>query len=260
MGRQWWEGPVLLPRPFSLAGLRHVDAQSELDLIYRVVGPGTAWMAGLRDGDRVQALGPLGNHFDVPTDRTRAYLVGGGVGLPPMIWLAERLRAAGHEVIAFCGAKTRRLMAMTLTATASTDPAEPCMAADEFARHGTAVVPATDDGSLGFKGLVSSAMAAHHAAHPCPNDRLVVYTCGPEPMMRAVARWCADRDVRCQVCMERMMACGIGTCQSCVVAIRDDTATAGYAYRLCCTDGPVFDACDVVWEQPVPRSAYTPPY
>jgi len=257
---RWAGGPVLLPRPFSLAGVRTVDGQTEVDILYRVVGPGTTWMSGLRAGDTVAALGPLGNGFDVPSDRPRAYLVGGGVGLPPMIWLAECLRAAGHDVVAFCGAKTGRLTALTLAGAPSTDPTEARMTAEEFARHGTPVILTTDDGSLGVKGLVNSAMEAYHAAHPSANDRLIVYTCGPEPMMRAVAHWCLDRGIRCQVCMERMMACGIGTCQSCVVAIQDASAPAGYVYKLCCADGPVFDARDVVWDQPVPRAAYTPPY
>ncbi len=244
-------GPVLLPRPFSLAGLRTVAGRSEIDLIYRVVGPGTRWMAGLRVGDHVAALGPLGNCFDLAPSGATAYVIGGGVGLPPMIWLAECLRARGCQVVAFCGARTERLMALTLTGSVSTDPTSPSMAAEEFARHDTPVVLTTDDGSLGVKGLVDSAVDAYHAAHRPSGNALTVYTCGPEPMMRAVAAWSEQRDVPCQVCMERMMACGIGTCQSCVVAIRSDDAPAGFVYKLCCTDGPVFDAREVLWDQPI---------
>ncbi len=256
----WASGPVLLPRPFSIAGLREQSGQSQLDLLYRVIGPGTAWMAGLRADDRVQALGPLGNRFAFPDRPSRAYLVGGGVGLPPMLWLSERLRAAGHEAVAFCGAKSARWMALTLTQDAPTDPTCAERIASEFTSHGTPVVLATDDGTLGYRGLVGQALDAYHAAHPCESDAVVVYSCGPEPMMESVARWCMDRNIACQVCMERMMACGIGTCQSCVVAVRDDQAEEGFVYKLCCTDGPVFDARDIVWEQRVPRAAYTPPY
>ena len=254
------DGPVLLPRPFSLAGLRTVDGGCAIDLIYGVVGPGTAWMAGLRAGDCVSGLGPLGNGFDAPSTPSRAYVVGGGVGLPPMIWLAERLSAEGHEVVAFCGARTGGRMALTLTEPVSTDPRETCMVAKEFAKHGTPVVLATDDGSLGVAGSVVSAMNAYHAARTDAGDVSIVYTCGPEPMMQAIAAWCDDREIPCQVCMERMMACGIGTCQSCVVAIRDDAAPAGHVYKLCCTDGPVFDAREVVWDPPVADSAWRPPY
>ncbi|MBN1344098.1 MAG: dihydroorotate dehydrogenase electron transfer subunit [Phycisphaerae bacterium] len=258
--QEWAEGPVLLPRPFSLAGLRSQDDRSEFDIIYRTVGPGTAWMAGLVSGDTVQALGPLGNRFDIPDRPLRAYVVVGGVGLPPMIWLAEHLRVAGHQTTAFCGAKTARLMALALSGAVSTDPTAPSRVAEEFSRSDVPVVLTTDDGSLGVRGLVGAAMDAYHAAHPCPSDQVVVYTCGPEPMMAAVARWCFDREIRCQVCMERMMACGIGTCQSCVVAVHDETSRTGFRYKLCCTDGPVFDAREIIWDRPVPRSAYTPPY
>ncbi len=257
---RWARGPVLLPRPFSLAGLTHTSTGSEIELIYRTVGPGTGWMAGLRTGDRVQALGPLGNCFTLPRQGRRAYVVGGGVGLPPMIWLAKALREVGCDVVAFVGAKRRGLMALTLTEQTSADPTEPDDSAEEFARFGARTVLTTDDGSLGVKGLVSDALAAHHLAHPAPSEDLVVYTCGPEPMMRAVAAWCDVQGLPCQVCMERMMACGIGTCQSCVVAIRSTTRPEGFVYKLCCTEGPVFDARDVMWEMPVPKAAYTPPY
>lgn len=257
---RWADGPVLLPRPFSLAGLKTAADHCELEIIYRVVGPGTTWMVGLEPGDRVQALGPLGNHFELGDKQTTAYVVGGGVGLPPMIWLAEWLRAADRQVVAFCGARTAKRMALSIDTPASTDATRPNMAAEEFARHGTPVVLTTDDGTLGVKGLVNDALDAYHTAYPCPADEVIVYACGPEPMMRAVAQWCMARNICCQVCMERMMACGVGTCQSCAVAVHDEAATDGYVYKLCCTDGPVFDARDVVWEQAVPRSAYTPPY
>ncbi len=247
------EGSVLLPRPFSIGGLRVLDGRTEMDVIYRVVGPGTTWMTGLRTGERIRALGPLGNGFGLPEDRTTVYVVGGGVGLPPIVWLAEHLRTAGHEVVAFYGARTARLMALTVEGTPPTDPTASSMAAQEFSRLGAATVLTTDDGSLGVRGLVSSAMMAYHAAHPCPTDGLMVYTCGPEPMMAAVAGWCLEQNVRCQVCMERMMACGVGTCQSCVVPVRDDRAPPGHVYRLCCTDGPVFDARDIMWETPAFR-------
>lgn len=257
---RWARGPVLLPRPFSLAGLTHSKHGSEITLIYRTIGPGTGWMAGLRPGDCVQALGPLGNCFTLPPAGHRAYVVGGGVGLPPMIWLAQALREAGCEVVAFVGARHRGLMALTITGDVGTTPDEPSDCTDEFARFGTRTVLTTDDGSLGVRGLVSDALAAYHAAHPAKPDDVAVYSCGPEPMMRAVARWCADQTIACQVCMERMMACGIGTCQSCVVAMRDEARPEGFVYKLCCTDGPVFDARDVMWEMPVPKAAYTPPY
>jgi dihydroorotate dehydrogenase electron transfer subunit len=112
------------------------------------------------------------------------------------------------------------------------------------------VVLSTDDGSLGFRGYVGSAMAAYHQANPVAADALVVYTCGPEPMMRFVAEYCVARQIECYVCVERNMACGTGMCQSCVVPVRDTCDRDGWSYRLCCTDGPIFEARDILWETP----------
>ncbi|MFQ5473626.1 MAG: dihydroorotate dehydrogenase electron transfer subunit, partial [Dehalococcoidia bacterium] len=76
----------------------------------------------------------------------------------------------------------------------------------------------------------------------------VVYTCGPERMMQFVAGYCADRGIECYACMERSMACGMGTCQSCVVPVRNESDEQGWSYRLCCTEGPVFNAREIIWE------------
>jgi len=245
--RLWSEGPVLLPRPFSLAGLQRVEGQTYLEVLLRIVGRGTAWLASLRSGDGITALGPLGNGFTLPTRPTRTYLVGGGCGLPPLIWLAESLRNAGCDVVAFCGARSAPSLPLTRTGDPSTDPTEPRMVASEFSASRTPVVLTTDDGSLGVRGLVSDAVRAYHSAHRFPPDELMVYTCGPEAMMRSVAEWCTVQEIPCQVCMERLMACGIGTCQSCVVPVRRDPSSPGFVYKLCCKDGPVFDARDIIW-------------
>lgn len=244
----WSDGPVLLPRPFSLAGCRVRDDGVEIEIIGRVVGRGTAWLAGLRPGDRIGALGPLGNGFAIPKVKHTIYLVGGGCGLPPLIWLAGALRDAGHNVVAFCGARTARLLPLRVIGDVPTRADVPAPTVEEFSIVGTPAVLTTDDGSLGVRGLVSTAMEHYHTAHPAPRGRLSVYTCGPEAMMRSVARWCASQNVPCQVCMERLMACGIGTCQSCVVPIRKPDSNMGFTYKLCCKDGPVFDARDVVWD------------
>jgi len=255
----WRAGLVspLLRRAFSIAGLRRADGRVEIDVIYRVVGKGTAWLAGLRAGDNVSVLGPLGRAFPISDVKKHAWLVAGGVGLPPMLWLAEALHARGISAIAFCGAQSKELLPLTLRTDTRPDPSakratESC---DEFAREGTPVVISTDDGSLGFAGHVGNALTAfHHAqsidAHSTDASDVVVYTCGPERMMAFVAGFCDRHHIECHVCMERAMACGTGMCQSCVVPIRDDTPD-GWHYELCCTDGPVFHANDVLWDGPV---------
>ena len=240
----------LLRRAFSIAGLRQrPDGGCEMDVIYRVVGTATTWMASLRDGHRVSAIGPLGEPFPRNERKRHAWLVAGGVGLPPMLWLAEALTDRGRQTIAFVGARNADLLPLTIPDRASVtlDIGHPRLWAVEFAAFDTPVVIATDDGSIGYHGFVPSALAAYYEGASVPADDVVVYTCGPEPMMESVARFCVDRSIECYVCMERAMACGMGTCQSCVVAVRFDGAPEGWRYELCCTQGPVFDARRIIW-------------
>ncbi len=238
----------MLRRAFSIAGLRRVNGHTELDVIFRVVGKGTRWMASLSPNDEVSLLGPLGNEFDIRADRSSAWLVAGGVGLPPMLWLADALSHTETKGIAFCGAQTSELLALTLDEQSppSVDARHATPSAAEFNQCDTPVVISTDDGSLGFHGHIGAAMTAYHLANPIPPDELIVYTCGPERMMEFVARYCVQRGITCLVCMERAMACGTGMCQSCVVPMRD-AESGEWRYRLCCTEGPVFPAEQIIW-------------
>ena len=239
---------ALLRRPFSLAGRRDGPGGVELDIIHRVVGVGTNYLAHLRVGQKVQILGPLGNRFALPPKGTTAVLIGGGVGIPPMIYLAQSL--AGREAVAFCGAVRGELMPLTVAAGAAVGKGvEPTLAAEEFARFGVACVLCTDDGSLGFGGLVTQAVEQYldQTAHPA-----ILYTCGPEGMMKRVAQIAAARGLESQIAVERAMACGMGTCQSCVIRVRrkpDDPANRGgdWVYKLACTDGPVFKGAELLW-------------
>ena len=200
----------------------------------------------------MSVLGPLGNAFPIQVQKRNAWLVSGGVGLPPMLWLAEALAKARKSTIAFCGARSRDLLPLALTPgslpSSTASSAERCV--EEFARVGVKAVISTDDGSLGYPGHIGAAMQAYHEANAVATDDVVVYTCGPERMIRFVAEYCVARQIECHVCMERNMACGTGLCQSCVVPIRDESAIDGWRYRLCCTDGPVFSAESILWESP----------
>lgn len=254
-GHGRWTSELNLPmlrRAFSMAGLRRTAASVEVDVIYRVVGTATRWMESLRVGDPVSLLGPMGNSFPISDRKPVAWLVAGGVGLPPMFWLAAALHETTKSVIAFYGAQTHDLLALTLDPAAQPDRSAKIAtpSAKEFTECGARTVISTDDGSLGFRGYVGSAMTAYHQANPLDPDELVVYTCGPEPMMRFVAEHCVARRIECYVCVERNMACGTGMCQSCVVPIRDPNDSAGWSYRLCCIDGPIFEARDILWETP----------
>ncbi|GMU24940.1 MAG: dihydroorotate dehydrogenase B (NAD(+)), electron transfer subunit [Phycisphaerae bacterium] len=238
---------VFTRRPFSIGGLRRRGEACELDIIHRAVGAGTRWLSRLRPGDPVSILGPLGRPFAILDDRPVAWLVGGGVGLPPLIWLAEALRLAGKRTTAICGARCADLLPLTRRVEVAVSGDEASLAFGEFADSGVPTLVSTDDGSLGAAGRVPDLFARYLDAQAAEQGSAVVYTCGPEPMMKAVARLCMERAIPTQVCLERVMACGMGTCQSCVVRVRDPAAEDQWRYRLCCTDGPVFDARQVLW-------------
>ncbi len=247
---------ALLRRPFSLAGRGDDDHGAWIEVIHRVVGVGTAWLAQRKIGDAVDLIGPLGNSFELPKDKSLGLLVGGGVGLPPMFYLAEAMKTAGWDAVGFIGAQTEDLLAVTRHADRSPDPVgDPTLCVQEFSRHGYPTVITTDDGSIGLHGLITQGLERFLASQAAADaQRTVVYTCGPTLMMRAVATLALDRGIDCQVCMEQEMACGMGTCQSCVVRIEEHDHPHAHTksgrpwrYRLDCTDGPVFEAESIVW-------------
>lgn len=232
---------AMLRRPFSLSARNG----NSLEIIHRVVGVGTEWLSKLNVGDRVDLIGPLGNAFATPGSKSNALLVGGGVGLPPMFYLAEALAAAGYTGVGFVGAMTEDLLAVHFD---GDDVAQ-------FNQHNFRSVITTNDGTRGLNGLITDGLVRELAAmSDHDKQQTIIYTCGPQPMMHAVARLAAEHHIDCQVCLEQAMACGMGTCQSCVVKIEDPrnphaTTSDGrpWRYKLACTDGPVFDADSVVW-------------
>ena len=258
VGREFLGDAAFLRRPFSIAG-RRGDA---IDLIGREVGVGTRFLARLNAGDAVSLIGPLGNRFALPGPRGIALLVGGGVGIPPMIYVAQHLAARDDvRAIAFAGALTRDLMSLTVddalaAPSANGDAGQPLYNVAEFARFGVPALLTTDDGSLGVKGYVTDALERYLDAWITDNadrNRATIYTCGPEAMMKRVQQIAARRSIRCQVAVERAMACGMGTCQSCCIRVKKPDAMqpplAGqdWCYRLACTDGPIFDGDALLW-------------
>jgi dihydroorotate dehydrogenase electron transfer subunit len=243
---------ALLRRPFSLAGRSDTAGGVELEIIHRVVGIGTAWLSALKRGERVHLIGPLGNRFQLPLVNHAAILVGGGVGIPPMLYLAQTL--AGRRAVAFSGALSRDLLPLTIRTDAkppSGEGGEPSLIIEEFARHGIPSVITTDDGSFGFRGFVTQALEQYLDSNR--GDPFTIYTCGPEPMMKRVAEIAAARGIECQIAVERAMACGMGTCQSCCIRVKKPDPTQpplvgkDWCYRLACTDGPVFRGRDLLW-------------
>ncbi len=254
---------AMLRRPFSIAGRRG----KQVDLIQRTVGPGTQFLASLRPGDELNLIGPLGNRFAMPPERGIALLVGGGVGIPPMIYLSQMLADASSDSsnstsrrsVAFCGATTRDLLALTVTNDAlppSSTSLAPLYNIAEFALFGTPAVITTDDGTYGYKGFVTDALAGYLDQWITDNAdraRTIIYTCGPEGMMKRVQEIAARRNIACQIAVERAMACGMGTCQSCCVKVKKPDISKpplvgkDWCYKLACTDGPVFSGDELLW-------------
>lgn len=245
----------LLRRPFSIAD-HWIDGtgQARLRVISRAVGAGTRWLAQLQAGDTLNLTGPLGRGFCLPSPETPVVLVGGGVGIPPLMYLARRLHDLGHrDVVAIFGATTRDLLPLRLTA----EPPHAATPTVCAVLPGAAAFPAiltSDDGTLGLRGRVTDALAAWHARYADPRRPALVCACGPDAMLRAVADLTRAHGLACQLCIERPMGCGVGTCLSCVVRRADAEHAAGWRWALTCTDGPVFARDDLLDYGPV-RSA-----
>lgn len=246
---------AFLRKPFSLAGHRKTKLGDELEIIHRVVGLGTRWLSQLQPGQGLDLLGPLGNEFALSEGKSIGLMVGGGVGLPPMFYLAQALAAAKWRAVGFVGAQTRDMLALTFTHVEPTREGVPALSVREWADCGYPAVVCTDDGSLGLHGLITAGLKKYLEGQTAQERaQTVIYTCGPDAMMRAVASLAHQFDVECQACLEQAMACGMGTCQSCVVKIFDENSPhdrlpdgRGWRYHLACTHGPVFDSRRVVW-------------
>jgi dihydroorotate dehydrogenase electron transfer subunit len=239
---------VLLRRPFSFFDVTGHGDRIAAELLYCVVGPATLRMTTLAAGDTVSIVGPLGNGFWVPQNKKIALLVIGGMGVPPLQHLAKLLTAkySDTEVFVFAGAKSADSLPFEKPLDEISQ--ELGFVIPEFARLGITSVIATDDGSKGYHGFVTDCLEQWLKENSGKNSRdIIIYSCGPEPMLAKVAEIAKKKNIDCQVSMERRMACGIGLCQSCVIEFRTDNPSQTI-YKLCCEDGPVFDARDVIFK------------
>jgi dihydroorotate dehydrogenase electron transfer subunit len=239
---------VLLRRPFSFAEIGAEEGRTTAELLYCVLGPASVRMTTLQRGDPLSVIGPLGNGFRVPEGKRTALLVIGGMGTPPIRCLAQHLTAKhpSIEAVAFVGAVSEHALPFEGQLDEVSQQLGFCV--PTFAKHGIPSVVATDDGSIGYRGLVTECLVQWLDQHGDKrSDETIIYACGPEPMLSAVARIAGKWNVDCQVSMERRMACGIGLCQSCAIECRVD-GSEDTVYKLCCQDGPVFDAREVVFD------------
>lgn len=238
-----------LRRPFSIADrVDRKEGRSTLTIISRAVGIGTRWLDRLSPGDMLNITGPLGRGFRLPASPTASViLVGGGVGIPPLLYA---LRVAAFrsyaEVTAIFGATSADLIPIRITTPPAVD-GTPTSCLDAPGAAGSKVIVTTDDGSAGLRGRVTVGLDAWAARREDAGIReATVLACGPEPMLEAVARWTRERGIACQLCIERMMGCGFGTCLSCVVRVVDRARPTGWRWALTCCEGPVFDR-DQLW-------------
>ncbi|MES2464055.1 MAG: dihydroorotate dehydrogenase electron transfer subunit [Armatimonadota bacterium] len=220
-------GTQFLRRPFSFYTADPSTGQASI--LFSVYGASTALMSQLQPGETIDILGPLGGRSFAPDTRPGAHhvMVGGGYGVPPLAFLSRRLMAQDPQtyVTVINGARTADFLVGT----------------DGLEDIGVRLREATNDGSRGTQGLVTvvlkeilDARAEHAPIH--------IYTCGPTPMMQAVAQMAIAYDVPCQVSMEVFMPCGVGICMGCAVERTDGVFARG------CTDGPVFEAREVAWK------------
>lgn len=218
--RRW---PVLLPRPFSLYD--RAEDGSWGSFLVKAVGEGTRALLDQAPGEGIVLTGPLGQPF--PADIADPVCVAGGVGLAPFLLLARAARAQGRDLRLLFGGRNRLALAGL-----------------EDVQGTARVFAATDDGSFGFRGLVTELLADLLARGEVRAGE-VVFCCGPDPMMHAVAALCARAGLRCFLSLETYMACGYGVCNGCTVPVQGERFK-GWPYSRTCMEGPVYEACELV--------------
>ena len=208
------EGSRLLPRPISICEIDRKDGA--IRLVYRVAGKGTAEFSGMRTGMQLKVVGPLGNGF--PQKNKKAFLIGGGIGIPPMVELSKQL--SGEKTV-IAGYRDDRLFLK-----------------EELAQN-AAFYAATEDGSAGTKGNVLDAVKA------CGIEGDILFACGPTPMLRAIKQYAKENGLECYLSLEEKMACGIGACLACVCKSTQVDDHSKVHNKRVCKEGPVFNAEEV---------------
>lgn len=205
----------LLPRPISIC---EIDKEGgRLRIVYRVAGAGTEEFSAYGAGDDITVLGPLGNGFPLDQKGKKAFLIGGGIGIPPMLELAKQLDCEKQMVLGY-----RDILFLN----------------QEFEAYGSVYV-ATEDGSAGTAGNVIDAIRENKL------EADVIFACGPTPMLRALKAYAAERGIECWLSLEEKMACGIGACLACVCQSKDVDEHSQVHNKRICKDGPVFLAQEV---------------
>jgi len=224
----------LLRRPFGIFDIGGIDSEYPdgsqrdfLEILYKVVGKGTNVLANLHHGDHLDILGPLGRGFTTANTGEEKILIGGGIGLAPLYYLAREL-VKNSPVHLFAGGRKK----------------DDIICITEFERLGIETYVSTDDGTLGEQGLVTEAMERYVSKKPAGKS---IFACGPFPMLKAVSQIAERYRISTQVSLEAYMACGVGACLGCVIKGRNHTDESP-DYRCVCKEGPVFDSLDLLWD------------
>ncbi len=209
-----------LRRPLSLS--YRLKDENCIALVYRVIGQGTKALANRGPGELLDVLGPLGNGFEIKSEHKNVLIIGGGIGIAPLVELTAAYKNKATVMIGF---------------------KEETFLIERLKRETMKVRVATEDGGIGHRGLVTD-IFIEYLKERRPD---IVFACGPWPMLKEVATLCKDKSIDCQVSLEERMACGIGACFGCSVATKDGDGDVRYS-RVC-KDGPVFWAEEVCWDE-----------
>lgn len=208
---------TLLPRPISICEVR--EDRKALRIVYRVAGQGTAEFSGYQAGDSIAILGTLGNGFPLEKGEGRkVFLMGGGIGVPPILELAKQMNADKMVVVGYRDSNT--------------------FLREDFEQIARVYI-ATEDGSVGTKGNIMNAIEENGI------EADVIFACGPMPMLRAIKAYATQKGIKAYISLEEHMACGVGACLGCVVSTKEVDHHSHVNNARICTDGPVFDAEDV---------------
>ncbi len=221
-----------LSRPISIYSFSRGKQSSLLELLYRVVGKGTQIMAGLIEGSQVEINGPLGNGFYAESLKKNIVMISGGMGIAPLSLFLETLsrksESSSSMVVMYPGFQS-------LSAAVGLEKVR------NVCRD---VNVCTDDGTLGKKGFVTQIFQKDMKNFTPENTS--IFACGPNAMLKALAKLLNKRKFNCQVSLEERMACGTGACMGCAVAVKDQRG--GFTYKRVCADGPVFNLADIIWD------------
>jgi dihydroorotate dehydrogenase electron transfer subunit len=196
-------------------------------MLYQLIGEGTNVLSSLKWGDSIRVLGPLGNTFEISSTPNPAIIVGGGAGIASLMLLAVALREGGLHTLGLVGSMNRARL----------------LSVEDLKAIGVETHIATDDGSVGHHGFVTELLTHILETHELPNP--IIYACGPDGMLRAITKIALDYHIPTQLAMENRMGCALGVCLGCVYKVQ--MPGGGFEYQRVCTEGPVFNAEDIIW-------------